>query len=167
MKSVSPKTTAIAIINAMIYYTLYLAFTSKMGFRELIAGGLVCIIATVATLVFSTTGRVRFRFHWTDLIQAWRIPWYAITGTFEVLQGLYRQLFTRAGALSFLSARRFQIGDRDSPYGHGRFALTITYTTSTPNSIVLDIIPEQKLLLLHQIIPGKIHTMTRNLGAHS
>lgn len=144
---------------------LYLAFTSNVGWRELITSVLVGVISTVASLVFSTAGDVRFRFRFRDVIQGWRLLWYAFSGTFEVLHGLMKQLFTRDGAPSFLAAAPFQMGEKESPVEAGRRALAVTYTTGTPNFVVLGLVEEQRLLLYHQIIPGEVLTMTRKLGA--
>lgn len=157
----------VTLSNVLIYFAFYLACTNNTGYRELITGFLVALTATIATLVFASVGKVEFRFHIKDVLQAWRMGWYAIDGTFEVLQGLCKQLFTRAGAPSFVAAVPFTIGNDNSLYSHGRRALAITYTTATPNFIVLAIIEDQKLLLYHQIVPGEVLTMTRNLGAHS
>jgi multisubunit Na+/H+ antiporter MnhE subunit len=167
MKSSSPKTLLIVFLNAIIYFALYLAFTSNTGFRELIAGAFVAGVATLATLVFSSAGKVQFRFQLRDVLEAWRIPWSVVSGTVEVLHGLSKQLFTRAGAPSFLAAVPFRTGNPRSLATHGRCALAVTYTTATPNFIVIGIIEEQKLLLYHQILPGEVITMTRNLGAGS
>jgi hypothetical protein len=77
---------------------------------------------------------------------------------------LAKQIFTREGAASFTAAVPFTVG-RDTPVTMGRRALAVTYTTITPNFVVLGIVKEPGLLLYHQIVPGKILRMTRHLGA--
>jgi len=153
------------IISGLMYYALYLGFTDNTGFRELITGACVATVATVATLVLASAGRVHFRFRMRDVFQAWHIPWYVILGTVEVLHGLGKQVFRRRGAPSLIAAVPFDPGKHNSPTDAARRALAITFTTETPNSIVLGIVEEQKLLIYHQITPGKVRAMTRNLGA--
>ena len=89
----------------------------------------------------------------------------SVSGTVEVLHGLAKQLFTAGGAPSFLAAVPFEIGSQDDPTEAGRRALATTYTTATPNFVVLGLVNEQGLMLYHQIIPGDVLTMTRRLGA--
>jgi hypothetical protein len=78
--------------------------------------------------------------------------------------GLYKQLFTKRGAESFIGAVPFKYGSQNG-FAAGRRVLAITYTTATPNSIVFGILPDSKLFLYHQIRRTKIHQVTRNLGA--
>ena len=49
--------------------------------------------------------------------------------------------------------------------GGGSAALEITYTTATPNFVVLGIVREQGIMLFHQVLKGDIIQMTQNLGA--
>lgn len=164
--SPSGRSWLIGVIGGLIDGGLYLAFTSNAGWRELIAAVMTGTIATLATMVFATAGDVRFSFRLRDVIQAWRLPWYAIEGTFEVFEGLGKQLFSRGGAPSFLGAVRFEIGERESLKDAGRRALAITYTTATPNFVIIGFVEEQGLLLYHQIIPGEVRQMTRSMGAN-
>ncbi len=99
-----------------------------------------------------------------QIAEVWRIPWYGVSGTWEILQGIGKQLFTKNGAASYLAAVPFEVGS-DSPACAGRRTLAVLYTTMTPNFVVIGIIPEQALLLYHQIVPGEVLAITRNLGA--
>jgi multisubunit Na+/H+ antiporter MnhE subunit len=147
------------------YFALYLAFANNVGFREVITGVLVGAVAVAGKIIFQSAGHQHFRFHWRDVLQAWRLPWCAITGTIEVLRGLAKQWFKKRGASSYLAAVAFDMGPERSPYAAGRRALAVTYTTATPNFVILGLDHEQKLMLYHQILPGKVRTMTQKLGA--
>ncbi len=147
----------------MVQWVIWLGYTNNSGAREMIAGAVAASVATAAAVVFSAQGHVRFRFRWRDLAQVVYLPWYALDGTWEVLKTLARQLFTRRGAPSFMATVQFDTGG-DDPISAGRRALAVTYTTATPNSIVLGIVHEQRLMLYHQILPGKVLAMTRHLG---
>lgn len=152
-------------VACLLHCALYLAFTEDLDVRELVAMVLTGAVATVAALVFATAGKVRFGLRLRDVAQAIYVPRYVIRGTGEVLHGLARQLFTRGGAPSVVAAVHFDIGPERSPQDAGRRALAISYTTATPNFIILGLVKEQKLMIFHQIIPGEVPSMTRNLGA--
>ena len=160
-----PSTWIIGGLTFLANAGLYLAFTSNVDAREAVAAVPVAAVATVAVLVVAHAGKVSFRFRPRDVAQAWRMPWYALTGTGEVLKGLAMQLFTSGGAPSFLAAVPFDVGEKDDVADAGRRALAVTYTTATPNFVVLGVIEEQRLMLYHQIVPGDVIAVTRKLGA--
>jgi len=153
--------TAAVIINC----ALYLAFTEDVDPRELVAMLLTGAVATTAALVFASAADVRFRLKLRDVLQFWYMPWYAISGTVEIMHALAKQLFTRAGAPSFLAAVHFEIGSETNIEDAGRRALAVTYTTATPNFVVLGLVKKQNLIIYHQLIPGEVLTITRKLGA--
>ena len=151
-------------VTGLSQVALYLCFTANTGVRELVASVIVAAIATFGTFVFARQAGIKMHLRWRDIIQLWRIPWYALSGTWAILHGLMLQLFSTNGAPSFLAAVRFDIGG-DDPASAGRRALAVFYTTMTPNFVVLGLFPNQKLLLFHQIIPGQVLRMTQKLGA--
>ncbi len=150
----------------LVHVPLWLSFAANIGWREIVAGSISAAIATVAVAMYAWKGKVCFTLRWRDIVQAWRVPWSALTGTGTVLYGLFRQLFTRDGAPSFLGAVSFDVGGMDDPAAAGRRALAVAYTSFTPNSVVLGIVPGQRLLLYHEIIPDDVSTTTRKLGAN-
>lgn len=152
------------LLTCGMLYGIYLLFASSLDRTELLAGIGAAIVATIATTTVDLLGIVRFRPALRDLMQAWRIPWYLVEGTYEIFQGLSRQLFTRGGADSVVRAVRFKVGGDDSRSAALR-ALAVIYTTITPNFIVFGIVRKQRLLLYHQILPGDVLQMTINLGA--
>lgn len=152
---------AVAIV---VELGLYLAFAASVDSAEILVGLASTIVSTVAVAAYIKQGKLNFRFHWIDVLQIWRMPWYAVEGTWDVLRALAFQLFGR-GAASFLGAVAYPAADRNDPFCAGRRALVVTYTTMTPNFVVLGIVHEERLLLYHQILPGKIRRLTENLGA--
>jgi multisubunit Na+/H+ antiporter MnhE subunit len=154
----------IATATAVAHWVLWLGYTNNSGYREMIVGALAAMVSTVAALVYAVQSGFSFRFRWRDIAQAIYLPWYALDGTWEVLHALAKQIFTRPGAPSLMAAVAFDVGG-DDPHSAGRRALAVTYTTITPNFIVLGIVNRQQLMLYHQILPGKVLAMTCHLGA--
>lgn len=145
-------------------YGIYLLFVSTLTKPELFAGILCTVVATLASGVFGTIGMVRFKPTLREVLEAWRIPYYAVQGSWELFKALGKQIFTKQGAESLLRAVSFEVGDEDA-HSAARRALAVTYTTLTPNSIVLGIAHKQSLLLYHQVLAGDVRQMTINLGA--
>jgi multisubunit Na+/H+ antiporter MnhE subunit len=154
----------ILVVTCVIQWAVWLCYTDSTGYREIIAGAIAAVISTVAVAMFASQAKVRFRFSARDIVQAIYLPWYALDGTWEIMHALAKQLFAKPGAPSFTAAVPFEVGGKDEASA-GRRALAVSYTTITPNFVVLGIIRRQRLMLYHQILPGKVLTMTRNLGA--
>lgn len=152
------------IPNFLFLYVVWILFVSKFDRQELEGGIIAALVAAVAAQIFQAVGLVKFRPRFADLLQAWRMAGYMFTGSYEILQGLFRQLFTKDGAPSVVLAVPFEVGG-DDPQSHARRALAVTYTTITPNFVVLGIAKKSRLLVYHQIIPGPVLQITRNLGA--
>ena len=143
----------------------YLLLISSYGLREYVACAGTAVLAATGALVFSRSGKVVFRLRFKDILQAWRLPWYVLSGTWEIMQGLAKQLFTSKGAASVVAAVPFDVGDRDNLADAGRRALAITYTCVTPNFLILGMVDQEQWLLYHQVTPGEVLTMTEKLGA--
>jgi multisubunit Na+/H+ antiporter MnhE subunit len=151
-------------VTFIALYGVYLLFVSTLTKPELFAGILSTVIATVAAGVFGTVGVVHFNPKLREILEAWRLPYYAVQGSWELFKALANQLFTKKGADSLIRAVSFEVGDEDA-HSAGRRALAVFYTTLTPNFVVLGIAHKQALLLYHQVLPGDVLQMTINLGA--
>ena len=155
----------IVALTAAANWILWLVYTNNVGIREILVGAAAAALSTVAAVLFASKGNVRFAFRWRDVFQGVYLIWYALQGTWETMQALGKQLFTKEGAASFTGAVAYA-PTSDDPLSAGRRALAVTYTTITPNFVVLGIASDQKLLLYHQIVRGKVLKMTQHLGAH-
>lgn len=121
-------------------------------------------LATLGSRVVRKCSAFRFGFSGKAIAEGWRIPGYALSGSWELFQALGRQLFTRRGAESLLRAVAFAPG-QDDPASRTRCALAIAYTCSTPNFVVLGIDERNRLLVFHQVKRGGVLRMTQALGA--
>ena len=146
-------------------YGTYLLFTATLSKPELYAGLGAAVVATVAAHVFGIAGVLHFRPALRDVLQAWRLPWSTVRGTYQLLKSLVRQAARPQGAPSVIRALPYRVGKMRNAPDAARRALAEIYTTITPNSIVLGIVPRQHVLLYHQILPGDVLQMTINLGA--
>ncbi len=142
----------------------YLVFTNNVGWREWIAGSVVTTLSLTAAYVFYCADPVQFKFRAADLLQGWRIGWNLVLGTWQVFSAAVLRLFTTNPRVGGLYTTPYQEVGND-PLSAARRALAVTYTTATPNSVVLGVDRKHRLLLYHQILPEKVSTMTRNLGA--
>ena len=147
-------------------FGLWLLFTSQVTKPEVCIGLGAAAVGTVGAMLFEAVGLIKFNPRLRDWMQGWRIPWYMLEGTWELLQALCKQLFTKDGTPSIVYAVPFDVGGDDS-VSAGRRALAITYTTLTPNFVVVGIVAEQRLLVYHQVIPGPVLEMTKKLGAEA
>lgn len=148
----------------LVHVGLWLVYVSQISAWEIGVGAAAAGFATLGVALLWRLRRVKFRLNLQQIIEAKRIPALAVSGTWELLQGLGKQLFTKRGAPSYIAAVPFEVGS-NGPTSTGRRALAVLYTTMTPNFVVIGIIREQALLLYHQIVPGKVLTITRKLGA--
>jgi multisubunit Na+/H+ antiporter MnhE subunit len=143
---------------------VYFLFACSVTNVEVIAGVVAALVATIAAGLFGAAGVVRFRPRVAEVANMWRIPWDAVKGAAEVFVALARELFTKQGADSFLRAVPFDVGGDDA-HSMARRTLALTYTTITPNFIVLGVVHEQSLLLFHQVFPSDVPQVAINLGA--
>jgi hypothetical protein len=164
MKAPSATTWVIAAVAAFANLGLYLAFAANVGFREFVAAVLVAPIATTAAWVFASAAKIRFQFRFADIAQIGHVPWQVIVGTITIYKALAGKLLAQTPAASLLGEARFDRGNAGDLSARGRRALAITYTTLTPNSIVIDILEHPPRLLYHQIAARPLPPMTQNLG---
>jgi multisubunit Na+/H+ antiporter MnhE subunit len=145
---------------------LWLCYADSIGRREICVGAAAAVVSTLAAAMFYVQGTVKFRFRRSDVLQMLQVPWYALIGTWKILGALALQLFGRGTRSGHMRAVFF--GEEASdPNAAGRRALATTYTTITPNSVSLGFVPDQGLMLYHEIVPDKEPAMLRSLGARS
>lgn len=107
---------------------------------------------------------VHLEFRLRDLIQAWRIPWYVVTGVGEITWILIKDMFRISPAENLFRVCGFDSSKQD-PVRMARTVLAIAYTTMAPNFIVLGVDIAQSRMLFHQIAASKVPRMTARLGA--
>jgi multisubunit Na+/H+ antiporter MnhE subunit len=147
-------------------FSLWLLFAASLSGQELFLGALVALASVVSILYISQSTRLRLEFGFRDIIQAWRIPWYIISGIYEITLILFKDLFGISPAKSLFRVCGFDTSSHD-PIREARTILAIAYTTAAPNFIVIGIDSAQSRMLFHQIEASNVPIMTRSLGAKS
>ena len=145
-------------------FVIWFLFVGRLGTDELWAAIPGSLLAAIATWVVLEQHVVGFSDRAGYLLEAWRLPGYMITGTFEIFRVLLRQLLGGRPAASLLLAVPYDaLGD--DPGDAAKRALAIAYTTGTPNFIVLGIDRQRGTLVFHQIERSPILAMLKRLGA--
>jgi hypothetical protein len=143
---------------------LILLYVGKVAFDEVIFAALGSIATATGSKLVLETHIAPLKAQWRAAAQAWRLPKYVVTGTWDILAVLGRQIFLRKPAESLFYGVRFDVGGDDDESAFRR-ALAIAYTTATPNFVIVGIDRERGLLIYHQIERSRIPEMTKKLGA--
>ncbi len=150
-------------VAAIAVLALWRMFTDSPSWHELAVG----IVATALTVLFFAnvlrTETLNLELRGRDLLQLWRIPWYILSGCWEITWLLLKDLAGKPAG-SFYRDCGFKTSRRD-PTLVGRTALAVAYTTTAPNFIVIGVDPEQSLMLFHQLERSTVPKMTQALGA--
>jgi hypothetical protein len=123
----------------------------------------VCgLLATAATVAFQATAGVKFRPSVGMVMEGWRMPWLVVKGTWELAAALWAEVFG-SGANGEVAGVKYGACGEDGGSA-ARRALVVTYTTSTPNIVVLGVVREEGILLYQQVKRGELPEMTKRLG---
>jgi multisubunit Na+/H+ antiporter MnhE subunit len=156
------------VLAWLLLYSIFLitwhVFVGKFALDELAFAAVGCAVAVLAARVVMAEHLSPLRTRAWAVAQAFRLPKLIVTGTWEVMAVLARQLFLRQPAESLLYSVPFDAGD-DSDESAFRRALAIGYTTATPNFVIIGIDREKGLLVYHQIKKSPVPEMTKRLGA--
>ncbi|HET7785877.1 MAG TPA: hypothetical protein VI356_23365 [Myxococcales bacterium] len=145
-------------------FSLMMLYAGKIAPDEALFAALGSAISASASKMVLEKRLAPLRGEWRCAAQIWRLPRYLVSGTWEVLAVLARQIFLRKPAPSLLYGVRFDAGGDDDASALRR-ALAIAYTTATPNFVVVGIDRPRGLLVYHQVEKGPIPEMTVQLGA--
>lgn len=158
-----PVVLAVAVVAAPL---LWIVFVSSSAIHEMMLG----VVTSVATVIFSVLvareSRIDVDLRARDLAQCWRIPWYVLSGVFEITLVLIKDLLHMEPAGNFYRVCGFDSSTHDK-LRIGRSVLAVAYTTTAPNFIVIGIDPAQSRMLFHQISRSSVSKMTRALGAEA
>lgn len=143
---------------------LWCTFVGTAKLQEMLLGA-VCVGVTVVFLVeVSRTSGIDLEFHLKDVVQAWRIPWYVVSDLWQLSLVLVKDVLRMAPAEDLYRVCGFDSSKRD-PVRLARDVLSILFTTTSPNLIVVGIDISQSRMLFHQLSRSPVPRMTKALGA--
>lgn len=153
------------VLGWVSQWVLWLAFANNIGIREILIGGVASAIATLAVAGFlrHTGVREHYRLRAPYLLQFSRVPKTIATGTWILFRVIASRLIRRNVHGGIVSVP-YRIGAENS-ISRGCRALTITFLTLGPNSLVLGFLPDQRSFLFHTLIPEPLPPFMRKMGA--
>jgi multisubunit Na+/H+ antiporter MnhE subunit len=145
-------------------FVLMLLYVGKIALDEVLFAALGSVATATASKIVLEAHIAPVAAQWRSVAQIWRLPKYVVTGTWEIMAVLARQIFLRKPADSLFHAVPFEAGGDDDESAFRR-ALAIAYTTATPNFVIVEIDRQRGLLVYHQLRRSEIPEMTKRLGA--
>lgn len=154
----------LAVAYFGIFLGLWLLFVNTTKADELSVGLIASAIAAYATLLVRKEQALSFSPTWGQLLQGVRLLWYLLSGTWEIVVVLGKQLLGIERAKSLWQTKPFDVGGEDAN-SIARRVLAIAYTSAAPNFIVGGIDKKRGLMLYHQVEKSGVPVMTQKLGA--
>jgi hypothetical protein len=148
-----------------VFYLFWILFVGTFSAHELEIGIIAALLATAGTAVIDVQYPSRFVPSVGELLSWWRLGWYLLSGTWEIMKVAVTDLLGTDPAESLLRISPFAAGDPDDERAVARRVLAITYTTVAPNFIILGINSSDQKMLFHQIKRSSVPKMTQRLGA--
>ena len=142
----------------------WILLVGSLELHELIVGLAVVALCTAFCALVLRSSTLSLRLQWSDICQVRRIPAEIAKDTVVVLRVLFADVVRGRPAGSFYRVCGFQSSLHD-PVLIARSALAVTYSTISPNMIVLGIDPTQSHMLFHQLQRDEVAATSRALGA--
>ncbi len=161
LRTISGGVLALSVLVMAAEWILLVAGTRR---DEMIVGALCVIAAALFLQLVYRAEDQKLDIRLKDLAACWRIPWYILTGSWEITFILIKDLLGIKRASSFYRVSGFKTGKYD-PLLAARRVLAIAFTTTAPNFIIIGIDYEQSRMLFHQLQRSSIPKMTQELGA--
>ncbi len=148
-----------------VFYLFWIIFVGTFALHELLIGVIGAVLASIGLSVIDYYYPARFSPKLIELLSLWRLPWYLVSGTWEIAAVAAKDLIGVSPAKSLFRIVRFAAGEEDDPHATARRVLAVIFTTITPNFIVLGVNTRDQNLLFHQIERSSVPKMTQSLGA--
>lgn len=153
------------VVTAALAWFAWFVFTGQPSFQEMLAG-MGCALFTAWFSVRTWRQMdLLIALRAADFLESWQLPWTLIQGAAQVIAVLIRDLTVGPRAASILCAVPFE--RRNDGHGMLRRVLAVSFTSVSPNTIVIGVDRRRGLLLYHTISPAKLPQMTQNLGARA
>lgn len=143
-------------------WVLWLVFTDNTGYREILAGAAASALATYFAFIFASRKTIGSFWIPREIVVVWRLPAELIHDTGVLLLALTRRMAGQ-DIPSDIAAIPFAATSND-PESRGQRALATTLLTVTPNTLVLGILVDEKLLFFHRLLPQPVSGLARQLS---
>lgn len=157
------RTIAQAFILIVALAVFWVACVATVHPHELILGAGAVLVSVSSCLFVVSTLPLQFRPTLREIAQVWRLPGYVVIDLIQITLVLFLDFAGRHAPSLFRSAPWGPVENngRDT----AKRALAISYTTVSPNCIVIGIDCGRGQILFHQLKKSPVPKMTRNLGA--
>jgi multisubunit Na+/H+ antiporter MnhE subunit len=142
---------------------LWMLFVSKLQLAEAVVGVFAAVVATIADSAVKGERFARFAPHSRDLLLVFWTPWSFVRGTILILGELARRLLSTRSR-ERLTAVPFHAGGEDA-HSSARRAVAITFTSISPDTIVIGIDHERNFMLMHLLPAQPVPKIAKRLGA--
>jgi multisubunit Na+/H+ antiporter MnhE subunit len=143
-------------------WLLWLVFTDSLDFRELAAGAAAATIATYFSFVFASRKTIGSFWFPREIAVIWRLPAELAHDTLVLLLALMRRFAGEDLPSGIVGIPFSAVGKR--PESRGKRALAITLLTVTPNTLVLGVLTDEKVLFFHRLLPQPASALARRLS---
>lgn len=154
----------ICVLSVLFIAILWILFVGGLRRDEMFVGVAVLVLSGAFAYQVWRIETLDLDFHLKDLAQGWRIPWYVLSGVYEIIAVLLKDLARVKPANSLYRVSGFKTS-KSEPRQVARRVLATFYTTMAPNFIVIGIDFRQSRMLFHQLERSSVPRMTKALGA--
>jgi hypothetical protein len=152
------------MLSLLVMVILWIVFVGGVRRNEMLVGAGVLLLAGAFLYQIWRIKTLALDFHLKDIAEGWRIPWYILSGIYEIVGILLKDLPGIEQAKSFYRVSGFKTSKSD-PQQIARRVLATFYTTMAPNFIVIGIDVDASRMLFHQLERSSVPQMTKALGA--
>ena len=150
------------VVCWLFEWGLWLVFTDNVGYRELLAGAGAATIATYFSLAFASRKPIDSFQVPRGLSVIWDVPAALAQDTAVLLLAVARRLAGKRIHSGMVAIPFGAVGD--NPSSRGKRALATTLMTITPNTLVLGILRDERILYFHRLVPQPPSRLARRLS---
>ncbi len=143
-------------------WILWLVFTDNVGFRELLAGAAAAAFATYFSFVFASRKAIGGFWFPREIAVIWRLPAELAHDTSILLLALVRRMAGYDIPSDIVGIPFGAVSNK--PESRGKRALATTLLTVTPNTLVLGVLKDEKVLFFHRLLPEPASALARQLS---
>lgn len=132
---------------------LYLLLVGKLTWPESVAGALAAALGATGATAAALAGHLHFRPHLRWLRQVAGLPWRVLADCGIVAAALWRAAVRRRPVKGEFRTIPFDPGD-ESGASAARRALVAAGVSVAPNTFVVVVDREHRVLLVHQLVPS-------------